>query len=64
MSKKVLTTCRHPHRNAWLLIALLGVNSAHAVTKGPTEDSLWYYEIGGAEPVSASQIIFFMSQFS
>ncbi len=37
---------------AWLLIGLLGLNSAHAVTKGPTEDSLWYYEIGGAEPVS------------
>ncbi len=43
-----------PHRrvNAWLLIGLLGWNSAHSVTKGPTEDSLWYYEIGGAEPVS------------
>jgi len=44
-----------PHRriSAWLLIGLLGFNSAHAITKGPTEDSLWYYEIGGAEPVSA-----------
>ncbi len=43
-----------PHRriSAWLLIGLLGLNSAQAVTKGPTEDSLWYYEIGGAEPVS------------
>jgi integrating conjugative element protein (TIGR03755 family) len=43
-----------PHRSisAWLMIGLLGFNNAHAVTKGPTEDSLWYYEIGGAEPVS------------
>ncbi|MCP3887170.1 MAG: integrating conjugative element protein, partial [Propionibacteriaceae bacterium] len=31
---------------------LLGFNNAYALTKGPTEDSLWYYEIGGAEPVS------------
>ena len=36
----------------WVLIGMLGWNTAHAVTKGPTEDSLWYYEIGGAEPVS------------
>ncbi len=43
-----------PHRwvTAWLLIGLLGFNNSYAVTKGPTEDSLWYYEIGGAEPVS------------
>ncbi len=43
-----------PHRRitAWLLIGLLGFNNVHALTKGPTEDSLWYYEIGGAEPVS------------
>jgi integrating conjugative element protein (TIGR03755 family) len=46
---------RFAHRRitAWLLIGLLGFNNAHAITKGPTEDSLWYYEIGGAEPVSA-----------
>ena len=31
---------------------MLSLNNAHALTKGPTEDSLWYYEIGGAEPVS------------
>ncbi len=42
----------HRRITAWLLIGLLGLNSAHAVTKGPTEDSLWYYEVGGAEPVS------------
>ena len=36
---------------ASLLIALSVWDSAHAV-KAPTEDSLWYYEIGGAEPVS------------
>lgn len=36
----------------WLLVGLLGYNSAYAVTSGPTEDSFWYYEIGGADPVS------------
>ena len=30
------------------LSASHGVNAA----QGPTEDGLWYYEIGGAEPVS------------
>jgi len=36
----------------WLLIGFLGLNQAQAVTKGPTEDSLWYYEIARAEPVT------------
>jgi len=36
----------------WLLIGVFTVNSAQAITQAPTEDSLWYYEIGGAEPVS------------
>ena len=45
------TSCRR-HAISLLLVGLLGLNSAYAVTKGPTEDSLWYYEIGGAEPVS------------
>ncbi|MCK9552104.1 MAG: hypothetical protein M0R29_15395, partial [Aquamicrobium sp.] len=49
------------HRSRWiiprnafvlLLIALLLWKNAYAA-KAPTEDSLWYYEIGGAEPVSA-----------
>ena len=35
-----------------ILGAALAVPGAHAA-EGPTEDSLWYYEIGGAEPVSA-----------
>jgi integrating conjugative element protein (TIGR03755 family) len=35
-----------------LLIALSLWSSADAA-QAPTEDSLWYYEIGGAEPVSA-----------
>ena len=38
-----------------LTVALLSwgcVGPTHAA-QGPTEDSLWYYEIGGAEPVSA-----------
>ncbi|MDY6980335.1 MAG: integrating conjugative element protein [Pseudomonadota bacterium] len=37
---------------ASMLVALLLWNHAYAA-KAPTEDSLWYYEIGGAEPVSA-----------
>ena len=36
-----------------LLVMLLTGHEAQAITKGPTEDSLWYYEIGGAQPVSA-----------
>ena len=35
-----------------LLIAVLVWSRCDALTKGPTEDSLWYYEIGGAQPVS------------
>lgn len=38
---------------ALLVVVLILWNSAYAATKAPTEDSLWYYEIGGAEPVSA-----------
>ena len=37
---------------ASMLIAMVLWNNAYAA-KAPTEDSLWYYEIGGAEPVSA-----------
>ncbi len=41
------------HRAAFVvLIATLSVGVSHAA-QGPTEDGLWYYEIGGAEPVSA-----------
>jgi integrating conjugative element protein (TIGR03755 family) len=53
MNTKSLYRFAHRRITAWLLIGLLGFNTAHAITKGPTEDSLWYYEIGGAEPVSA-----------
>jgi len=53
MKTNSLHTFCHRHAIAWLLIGLLSLNSAHAITKGPTEDSFWYYEIGGAEPVSA-----------
>ncbi|MCG8026007.1 MAG: integrating conjugative element protein [Candidatus Thiodiazotropha endolucinida] len=40
-------------RKRWvsLVIGLSLFQSLHAA-QGPTEDSLWYYEIGGAEPVS------------
>ncbi|MGB5255055.1 MAG: integrating conjugative element protein [Sedimenticolaceae bacterium] len=53
MNSKSRYGFKHRRITAWLLIGLLGFNNAHAITKGPTEDSLWYYEIGGAEPVSA-----------
>ena len=35
-----------------LLSSVLSVNHSVNAAEGPTEDSLWYYEIGGAEPVS------------
>jgi len=35
-----------------LLISALSISHAVHAAKAPTEDSLWYYEIGGAEPVS------------
>ena len=35
-----------------LLAGLLIGNNVYALTAGPTEDGLWYYEIGGAQPVS------------
>ncbi|MCP5129185.1 MAG: integrating conjugative element protein [Pseudomonadales bacterium] len=35
-----------------LLIGTLSVSQVLHAAQGPTEDSLWYYEIGGAEPVS------------
>ncbi|TNE77777.1 MAG: integrating conjugative element protein [Gammaproteobacteria bacterium] len=35
-----------------LLIGALSVSQVVHAAQGPTEDSLWYYEIGGAEPVS------------
>ena len=52
MNTKYPYICRHRRLSALLLIGLLGLNNAYALTKGPTEDSFWYYEIGGAEPVS------------
>ena len=52
MNAKYLYLCRYKRLAALLLIGLLGLSNAYALTKGPTEDSLWYYEIGGAEPVS------------
>ncbi len=36
-----------------LLAALLVISQGAGAVKAPTEDSLWYYEIGGAQPVSA-----------
>ena len=37
---------------ALLVVTLLLLNEADAATKSPTEDGLWYYEIGGAQAVS------------
>ena len=45
MSRKVCV------RTVLLFGALSACHVVHAA-QGPTEDSLWYYEIGGAEPVS------------
>ena len=53
MKTNSVHTFRLRHAISWLLIGLFSLNNAHAITKGPTEDSFWYYEIGGAEPVSA-----------
>ena len=36
-----------------LLAGLLVTSQGAGAVKAPTEDSLWYYEIGGAQPVSA-----------
>ncbi|MEX2259810.1 MAG: integrating conjugative element protein [Woeseia sp.] len=33
-------------------VVVLVASASLGATEGPTEDSLWYYEIGGAEPVS------------
>ena len=35
-----------------LLVTAMVVPTTHAA-QGPTEDSFWYYEIGGAQPISA-----------
>ena len=35
------------------LVVLLVLAPISQAAQGPTEDGLWYYEIGGAEPVSA-----------
>ena len=41
------------HRAALVgLLSMLCASASHAA-EGPTDDSLWYYAIGGAEPVSA-----------
>ncbi len=48
------TTCRGRQRivATGLLVLVLASNVVRAA-QAPTEDSLWYYEIGGAEPVPA-----------
>lgn len=40
------------HAALVVLLSILWAGTGHAA-EGPTEDGLWYYEIGGAEPVSA-----------
>ena len=51
MSSRTRTLARDRRRRVGLAVLLLLGSDTFAVTKGPTEDSLWYYEIGGAEPV-------------
>jgi len=43
---------RRASLGALLLLSLSLSTSVYAAIKGPTEDSFWYYEIGGAQPVS------------
>ncbi len=43
----------HPTSRMTLGMALILSSTLVSATDTPTEDSLWYYEIGGAEPVSA-----------
>lgn len=38
--------------HALLLSSVISANHSVNAAQAPTEDSLWYYEIGGAEPVS------------
>jgi len=45
----MITRCLLP---ALLLIAVLCVSHPVRAAPAPTEDGLWYYQIGGAEPVS------------
>ena len=40
------------HAALFVLLSFLCTGASHAA-EGPTEDSLWYYAIGGAAPVSA-----------
>lgn len=41
------------HRAHGLTVGVLVlISSALSAAEGPTEDGLWYYEIGGAEPIS------------
>lgn len=49
MTRRDHSICRLAMRT--LLVAALVVPTTQAA-KGPTEDSLWYYEIGGAQPIS------------
>ena len=51
MTVKILAI-KKPHVSGLLVVSLLFVIVANAAIKAPTEDGLWYYEIGGAEPVS------------
>ena len=53
MNKNVLIKPYRMQLVSWLAIGLLSCGNTSAATLGPTEDGLWYYEIGGAEPVSA-----------
>ena len=49
MTKRLIGSARC----AALLLCLSTICPTTNAAEGPTEDGLWYYEIGGAEPVSA-----------
>ena len=52
MNTKIRHSSPKIQPSAWLLTSLVVWGSVCIAAQAPTEDSLWYYEIGGAEPVS------------
>jgi len=52
MNTKMYHSSSQIQLSACLLTSMLVWGSVCTAAQAPTEDSLWYYEIGGAEPVS------------
>ena len=54
------TNASHNRHRIALAVLCTTLHMAGArAAQAPTEDSLWYYEIGGAEPVSAPDLMLF-----